>query len=186
MSGFRIVLIAISVGALFLALAIPLVIAHLSRSTGFAVTEHGGPLVVASDTGTVPPMLVRDPSLGIRGTPDYVLEVDLKGRRQLAPVEVKPKRRSPRLYESDRLQIGAYLLGLRAVAGDRASPIGYVRYETAHFEVTLTSELEQRIAATVAAIRRGRSGGVVHRSHNSPARCRGCAVRALCDESLAQ
>jgi hypothetical protein len=26
----------------------------------------------------------------------------------------------------------------------------------------------------------------VHRSHNSAARCRGCAVRALCDESLTQ
>ena len=186
MSGIRVAFIVVSLLALLLAIALPIVIARLSRRTGFAVTERGRGRIIASDTGVAPPMVVRDPSLGICGAPDYILDVDLAGRRQLAPVEVKPRRRSPRLYESDRLQVGAYLLGLRAVAGDRASPVGYVRYETTHFEVTLTKELEQRIAATVSAIRRGRSAAVVHRSHNSAARCRGCAVRALCDESLAQ
>lgn len=141
---------------------------------------------MASDTGIRPPVVLRDPVLGIVGVPDYIIEVDVDGQRELAPVEVKPNRRSSRLFESDRLQLGAYLLGLRAVVGDRAAPLGYVRYQSAHFTVRLTRDLELEVARTVTAIRRGWSAAVMHRSHNSVGRCRGCAVRAVCDESLAK
>src|SRR5205085_10635470 len=98
--------------------------------------------VVAADTSVRPPVLLRDPTLGIVGVPDYVTELDLDGERMLAPVEIKPKRRSSKLYESDRLQLGVYLLGLRAVAGERAAPVGYVRYQSANFAVRLTRDLE--------------------------------------------
>ena len=140
--------------------------------------------MLASDTTARPPVLLRDPTLGVVGVPDYVTELDVDGQRMLAPVEIKPKRRSSKLYESDRLQLGVYLLGLRAVAGERAAPIGYVRYQSANFTVKLTPELELEIERAVTAIRRGRCALVVHRSHNSAARCRGCAVRRLCEEAL--
>jgi CRISPR/Cas system-associated exonuclease Cas4 (RecB family) len=100
------------------------------------------------------------------------------------PIEVKPTRRSRRLYESDRLQLGVYLLGLRAMAGEGAADFGYVRYSAATFEVRLTSALEREIRAAVGAIGMGRDHRVVHRSHNMPARCRACAVRPYCDEFL--
>ena len=184
MSHARVILLLLAFSAFVLAIGIPFLLARLSRLTGFVPIEGEG-RVVASDTTASPPVILRDPTLGIIGVPDYVAEFEVDGQRMLAPVEIKPKRRSSKLYESDRLQLGVYLIGLRAVAGERAAPVGYVRYQSANFTVRLTSDLEFQIARTVTAIRRGRSAAVVHRSHHSAARCRGCAVRALCDESLA-
>ncbi len=141
--------------------------------------------IVASDTGVVPTVVLSDPITGLRGKPDYVLEVYNDGRRSLVPLELKPTRRAQRLYESDAVQVGAYLLLLRATYGDRAGPFGYVRYSTGTFRIDLTPELEFRIRAIVAAVRAGRRKGVVHRSHSVPARCANCPMRAHCDEALA-
>jgi CRISPR-associated protein Cas4 len=155
------------------------------RRTGFGPSLGRGTEVVASDTGAAPSVLLRDPALGLRGRPDYVLaEGEGEGRR-LVPLEVKPGRRSRRLYESDRVQLAAYLIALRATHGAQASSAGYVRYARDTFRVELTGELEQRVARIVAAIRAGRSAAVVHRSHDSAARCAACPMRRHCDEALA-
>jgi CRISPR-associated exonuclease Cas4 len=153
------------------------------RATGFRATR-GGTRIVASDTGVVPSIVLRDPSLGLRGKPDYVLEQDVEDRRALVPLELKPTRRGRRVYESDAVQVGAYLLLLRAVYGKRAAPFGYVRYSTGTFRIELTSELERRVRGIVAAIRGSRQAAVIHRSHAVPARCANCAMRPHCDESL--
>lgn len=44
--------------------------------------------VIASDTGIVPAMLLRDPILGLRGKPDYVLEAHGGGPHSLVPLEL--------------------------------------------------------------------------------------------------
>jgi CRISPR/Cas system-associated exonuclease Cas4 (RecB family) len=101
------------------------------------------------------------------------------------PIEVKPSRRSRRLYESDAVQLGAYLVALRATYGERAARHGEVRYASASFRVELTGALEARVREVIAAVRAGRSASVVHRSHEVPARCANCPVRERCDERLA-
>lgn len=154
------------------------------RSTGFRPELRGGTAIIASDTGVLPALVLRDPSIGLRGKPDYILEEDTGGRYELVPLELKPTRRSPRVYESDAVQVGAYLLLLRATYGGRAAQFGYVRYATGTFRIDLTPALEGRVRWIVAAVRSGRRAAVVHRSHNVPGRCAGCAVRAHCDEAL--
>ena len=162
-----------------------LILWRYGRATGFRTRLGGGTTIVASDTGVVPAVLFRDPGLGLRGKPDYVLEQEIGNRRALVPMELKPTRRGRRVYESDAVQVGAYLLLLRAVYGDRAARFGYVRYSTGTFRIELTSELERRVRGIITAIRGARHAAVVHRSHAVPAKCANCAMRPHCDESLA-
>ena len=159
----------------------------LRRSTGLPTERRRlTPTVVASDTGAGRSVTLRDPALGLRGRPDYLIrEGGEGGDAAVVPVEVKPSRHSRRLYESDAVQLGAYLLALRATHADRAARHGYVRYAGRTFRVELTAALEARVREIVAAVRAGRSAAVVHRSHDVPARCRNCPVREACDERLA-
>ncbi|MGH7618565.1 MAG: CRISPR-associated protein Cas4 [Gemmatimonadaceae bacterium] len=186
MSFARLVLSCIAVVAAMAAVTVNARISRLRRRAGFATTRGVACEIVSSDTGIAPRVVLRDPVLGLRGVPDYLLEESAGGMRRLVPVEVKPKRRSPRLYDSDRMQIGAYLIALRGTAGDSAARFGYVRYAERSFRVPLSSNLELEVHRTVASIRAGRSLSALPRSHNSAARCRACAVRHHCDASLAR
>ena len=141
--------------------------------------------VVASDTGAAPVMMLRDPGIGLRGRPDYVLR-ELHGDSQLlVALELKPNRRSNRVYESDAVQIAAYTLMLRAEYGDRAATFGYMRYPSGTVRVELKPALQSRVAEIARGIRRDRRALVVHRSHDNAARCVSCAMRSSCDERLA-
>lgn len=155
------------------------------RFTRRRADPHDWMTIVASDTGVVPPVVLRDSLLGLRGKPDYVLEAYGGGVGSLIPLELKPTRRARRLYESDAIQVGAYVMLLRATYGDRAGSFGYVRYSTGTFRVELTPELAGRVRAIVAAIRAGRPSPVVRRSHSLPAKCAACPMRGHCDEALA-
>src|SRR3982751_3077405 len=170
--------------ALFGAVALA-VLWWLRRSTGFQTPSRDGPAVVASDTGAAPGVLLRDPLLGLRGRPDYIVAEPAPGGDVLVPIEVKPSRRSRRLYESDAVQLGAYLVALRATYGERAARHGEVRYASGSFRVELTAALEARVREIVTAVRAGRTASVVHRSHDVPARCANCPVRERCEEQLA-
>lgn len=143
-----------------------------------------GARIVASDTGVLPPRLLRDTRLGLYGKPDYVLAEGTGTDRRLIPVELKPRRRAQRLYESDEIQLGVYLLGLRATYGSDAAGFGFIRYATATFRLELTPALERRVIEIAKAIGAGRSAPSIHRSHEVPARCAGCAMRPNCTESL--
>lgn len=140
--------------------------------------------VCAADTGTSPVQTLRDRSNGLCGRPDYLLAQGYGAASFIVPLELKPQRRSRRLYESDAVQLGVYLLATRATYGAHAAPFGFVRYAGADFRVELTQSLESRVLEIAAAIRAGRQATVVHRSHHIPARCAGCPVRRHCDESL--
>jgi CRISPR/Cas system-associated exonuclease Cas4 (RecB family) len=186
MTTIRIVLVVIAFLSAAGAIVVPVIIRRLVRQTGFTVDRVGGSAIIASDTGQGRAWIVRDEEIGVCGKPDYVIEEQIHGRSVLVPVEVKPTRRSERLYDSDRLQLGVYLLGLRALAGNRAAEFGYVRYATNTFKVGLSARLETDVRHVAQAIRSGRANNAPHRSHRIPARCRACAVRSHCDESLAR
>jgi predicted RecB family nuclease len=184
--GWRVIVLSVASLAAALGLLGLAVVCRYARATGFA-PAGGAPAVavIASDTGAATAMIVREPVLGLSGRPDHVIEEGAPNDRLLAPVEVKPSRRSSQLYESDELQLGAYLVALRGTAGLRASGAGYVRYAAATFRVELTPGLERRVRAVVAAVRHGRRVTVVHRSHTVRARCAACPVRDHCEERLA-
>jgi hypothetical protein len=180
----RLVFILLAVTSALIAVAIPLAFIVLRRRTGFALTGAATSTVIASDVGHGSSLVLRDATLGIRGKPDYLLEANAGSRRVLVPLEVKPTRRSAKLYESDRVQIGAYLIALRASFADRASRVGYVRYANQTFEVVLTSGLEREIRRLAVALKRGRGAPTLHRSHSFRGRCRACPVRKHCDEAI--
>jgi len=141
--------------------------------------------IVASDTGVAPPQMLRDSKLGLYGKPDYLFAEETGERRRLIPMELKPRRKATRLYESDEIQLGVYLLATRGTYGREAAGFGFVRYAATTFRVELTPALERRIVEVAAAIRMGRHAPVVHRSHEVHARCARCAMRQNCSESLA-
>jgi CRISPR/Cas system-associated exonuclease Cas4 (RecB family) len=184
----------VSLGALLIVLALAaataggaglVVLSWYRRKTGFRETWSGeGAGILASDTGAAPSVLLRDPEIGLRGRPDYLLTESTAYASWIVPLELKPHRRSRTLFESDAVQLGAYLMLSRAMYGASAAPYGYVRYADVEFRVELTTALEQQIRDLVAAIRAGRLAPVVHRSHRVAARCAGCAVRQYCKEAL--
>jgi CRISPR/Cas system-associated exonuclease Cas4 (RecB family) len=178
----RYVVVGLAAGALLGAVAVYVALRWYRERTGFAAGGTGR--VIASDTGVEASILLRDPQLRLRGRPDYLLEFEVAGHPLFVPLELKLGRRSRRIYESDALQLAAYLIALRATTKDAAATFGYLRYATGTFKVGLTSELERRVNAIVQAIRAGRSAATVSRSHSIVQRCVNCSVRAHCDEAL--
>jgi CRISPR/Cas system-associated exonuclease Cas4 (RecB family) len=164
---------------LFLA-AIALLVgaAWLASRTGVRV----GATMLASDVGLDESATLESPADRIRGRPDYLLRE--RGRHRIYPVEVKPTRQSATLYESDALQLAAYMLVTEAHYGRAFAGYGLVRYRSAEFRVTLTPELRRRCQLAAEGVRAARRATVVHRSHRVAARCRRCAVQGRCGESL--
>jgi CRISPR-associated exonuclease Cas4 len=172
----------ITVAALLALVAIACAVGavRLALTTGVPVAAP----VLASDTGTGSPDTLEAPALLIRGRPDYVLRE--RGRQRVYPVEVKPTRDSTTLYESDALQLTAYMLLVEASYGNAFAGYGLVRYRSAEFRVPLTPELRRRCIAAADGVRRARRATDVRRSHAVTARCRGCAVRDRCDDALSE
>jgi CRISPR-associated exonuclease Cas4 len=150
----------------------------ISRGTGVRTDAT----VVASDVGHLESETLRDPVLRIRGRPDYLLRE--AGSARVYPVEVKPTREASTLYESDALQLGAYMLLTESRYGAAFAGYGVVRYRSSEFRVPLTAELRHRCIAAAEGIRTARRAAAVHRSHELRAKCWACGVRVACDESL--
>lgn len=153
-----------------------IVAAALAAILALAFSLAAGALGRSAD---IEPVLADD-THRLRGRPDYLL----RHQKGLIPVELKPLRTSKTLYESDRLQIVTYLMLVRAANPGASVPYGVVRYKETTFRVYLTEELEARCLAAAEKIRAARQAAVVHRTHNVPAKCRACAHRAACGESL--
>jgi len=183
-SLLRYVVLGLAAGALLGALAVYLALRWYRQRTGFTARGQGAGRIVASDTGFGESVLLRDPQLGLRGRPDYLLEFEAAGHPLFVPLELKPGRRSRRVYESDALQVAAYLIALRATTKDAAATFGYLRYATGTFKVGLTRALEERVRTIVDAIRAGRSAATVNRSHSIVQRCVNCSVREHCNQAL--
>lgn len=168
------VVLALVVAAVLLLVAA----GRLGRRTGV----RAGAAIVGSDVGRDSPILLEAPRIGLRGRPDYLLRE--RTRHRVYPVEVKPTRESTTLYESDLMQLVAYMLLTEARFGSEFAGYGLVRYRSAEFRVTLTGELRRRAIVAVVDVRAARRAAAVHRSHGIAARCRACALRGRCGEGL--
>lgn len=154
---------------------------HLSVQTGLSSDA----VIVASDTGQVKVAKLWDAETGLYGQPDYVLQEQVGGRSMLVPVETKPTRKSARPYESDELQLGVYLILLRANYPDQFAGFGRLTYQSQSFVIELTPALEARVLAQRDGVRADRRSTQVHRNHKVKSKCASCSMRAKCGESLA-
>ena len=121
-----------------------------------------------------------DHALGLTGKPDYLVERD----GVIIPVEVKSGRTPAAPYDSHIFQVAAYCLLVEKSYGKRP-PYGIIHYPNRDFAVDYTAQLESSLLDQLADIKRDEVRSDVPRSHEDPARCRGCGFRKSCDQSLA-
>ncbi|HEX8230337.1 MAG TPA: CRISPR-associated protein Cas4 [Chloroflexia bacterium] len=166
------------VGIALLALAV-LALGYSARLRRESGLPSGG--VVQSDTGAggIPGKPLYSARYGLAGTPDYIVQTG----RGLVPVEVKPGRTEDEPHESHLLQVLAYCLLLEETEGKRP-PHGLLRYSNNTFQVDYNKETRAYLISVLAEMRHAARMSEVDRNHDSPARCRACGYRPLCDQSL--
>jgi CRISPR-associated exonuclease Cas4 len=137
--------------------------------------------VVYSDTGKEE--VVREPLVshryGLVGKPDYLVEIQSSRGRQVAPLEVKSRRRPAAADVGHMLQLATYCLLVEDVYGQRP-PHGYLRYADATIKIEYTDELRQAVLRSAAEIRKARTAGNVARSHQDSVRCQRCGYSESC------
>ncbi|MCS6965054.1 CRISPR-associated protein Cas4 [Thermoflexus sp.] len=130
-----------------------------------------------SDARASPPLFA--PRYRLVGRPDYLI----RQRKAIIPVEVKATRAPRYPHPSHVMQLVAYCLLVEETFGLRP-PYGWIRYRDRSFQVEYTPELREELLRVLASMRRDLERGEAHRQHRSPARCRACGFRTICDESL--
>jgi len=98
-------------------------------------------------------------------------------------VEVKSGRTPEAPYDSHIFQVAAYCLLVEKTYGVRP-PYGLIHYPHRNFAVDYTRQLESALLEHLAEMRRDEMRSDVLRSHEDPARCRGCGFRKVCDQRL--
>ena len=136
--------------------------------------------VIYSDYGAVDEVLVSHRH-GLTGKPDYIR----KEGEELIPVERKSRTISAAsAHEGEILQLAAYCLLVEERFGKRVQR-GQLLYQNRSVEIPFDDQLRGRLHDAVAELKSAEVMSDVARSHNSPARCRGCGFRQACRDSLA-
>ncbi len=161
---------------LIVALALWLVALRAREAAGLPVGE-----VVYADTGA---WQRNERSLFSRtyqltGKPDYLV----RDGRHLIPVEVKSRAAPQVPYLSHVMQLAAYCLLVEDVLGTSA-PYGFIHYRDKTFRIEFTSALRVELLALLKEMREAQRARVVHRSHDSAARCARCGFEEVCGEKL--
>jgi CRISPR-associated exonuclease Cas4 len=136
--------------------------------------------VVYWDDGAADEVLVSHQH-GLTGKPDYIR----REGEELIPVELKSRVMSAAgAYEGEILQLAAYCLLVEKRFG---KPVGrgQLLYQNRSLEVLFDDRLRRKLLDAVAELKSAELMSDVPRSHNSPARCRGCGFRQACRDSLA-
>lgn len=140
----------------------------------------GGRIVYTDTRAWQPgPKPLYDPSLGLTGKPDYLVQEG----EALIPVEVKTSKTPPQPYDSHIFQLAAYCLLVEKTQGHRP-PYGLIHYPQATYRVDYTEALENALLDRLAEMRRDERRAEVSRSHNVPQQCARCGFAALCEEKL--
>ena len=126
------------------------------------------------------PKPLYDPNLELIGKPDYVIK-DEKGR--IIPIELKSGKAPNQPWDSHIIQLAAYCNLVESHFGQRP-PYGILRYENKSFTIPYSDELEARLLQLIGELRLVERTQSAQRSHNQPARCRGCGFSDICDQKL--
>jgi CRISPR-associated exonuclease Cas4 len=103
--------------------------------------------------------------------------------KEIIPIEVKSSRAPYGPYDAHILQLAVYCLLVERHFHKRPS-YGILHYPDRTYRIDYTPELEQTVRATIVDMREQERQREIHRSHESPARCRGCGYRSTCQEKL--
>lgn len=120
-----------------------------------------------------------DPVTQITGRPDYLV----RQGEHVVPVEVKSGRTPESPYDSHIYQLAAYCLLVEREFGVRPD-FGIIHYQRRTFQVPYTEDLEEALKDLLTEIRQDDRRKVVHRSHEEPARCKGCGYAYTCEEQI--
>lgn len=168
-----------------------------SREARTEADLPAGSTVMAADLGPsmgireLRGLTLRDSEWGLVGRPDLLL----KSSGDLELVEKKRRRgwRPGRIYRSDRLQVGAYLLMCEADPKvGRRLPEGWVQYidgdgrelPDGKVRVPNTDALRGEVIEVLRRIRQALRGSEVHRDHSYASRCGSCSVKRACGERV--
>lgn len=103
----------------------------------------------------------------------------------MIPVERKSRSVSATgAYDGEILQLAAYCLLVEERYGTTVRR-GQILYSNGSLEVTFDEGLRARLLGSAAELKSAEGMADVARSHDSPARCRGCGFRQTCQDSLA-
>jgi CRISPR-associated exonuclease Cas4 len=125
-----------------------------------------------------PERALYDSIYHLTGRPDYLVERE----GSVIPVEIKSGRAPTRPWPGQVLQLAAYCRLVHATSGDRPA-YGVLKFADRAFAVDYDDALEASLRNTLVEMRRS-EGAEMERSHDSPARCRGCGYRDRCDQRL--
>lgn len=120
-----------------------------------------------------------DPDLGLTGRPDYLIQQG----KQVIPVEVKSTRTPQKPYETHIYQLAAYCLLVKHTYNVRPR-YGILHYPDRTYRIDFTRELEGALITLLENMHFQEHQDALPRSHTSPARCRGCGFRSVCDQRL--
>ena len=120
-----------------------------------------------------------DPIARVSGRPDYLV----RQREKVIPVEVKSGRTPESPYDSHIFQVAAYCMLVEREFGKRP-PYGIIHYGKRTFTVDYTVEMENAMLDVLTEMRQAERLENVDRSHEQPARCRGCGYMYTCDQEL--
>ena len=150
---------------------------RLRRRTGMP-----GGRVIYSDTRAwrLCPEPLYAASVNLTGKPDYLV----KKWTYILPVEVKSSPAPTEPYRSHVLQLAAYCLLVDETYNQRP-PYGLIHYDDRTFAISYTPQLEDELVDTIEWMREDMRDGQAERSHDDPARCRGCSYAIYCDQRLA-
>lgn len=140
-----------------------------------------GGRVIYSDTSQWAPLEepLYDPVVKVTGRPDYLFDQG----DFIIPVEVKSGRVPNEPYDSHIYQVAAYCLLVEREFGKRP-PYGVIHYGKRTFAVDYTPELEDALLELLSEMRRSELKQSLDRSHEEPARCRGCGFGYTCEQSI--
>ena len=145
-----------------------------------------GGRIIYSDTRSWGPAEepLFDPEAGLTGRPDYLIHQG----EEVIPVEVKSGRHSGGPYDSHIFQLAAYCWLVEKSFGRRPA-YGVLHYAEGGgrgrtFAIDYSPQLEAALLELLEEMRSQERRKNVHRSHDNPARCRGCGFRSICDQRL--
>ncbi len=155
----------------------------LSRRQRKSSGLPGGDLLYSDSSywQTLPKPLYA-PELELVGKPDYIVKDE---RGCVIPLEFKSGNAPTHPWDSHIVQLSAYCYLIERHFSQRP-PYGIIRYQNKSFTIPYTAELESQLLTVIQEMRMVERTQSAQRSHNQPARCRGCGYSQICDQNLYQ